>query len=67
VDLLDRVDPCLGVRLHRQAQIAERNESGGGMATAGIVLGWVGVGFLVLFLGIVVVAGLTRETAAGFE
>ncbi len=47
-------------------QIAERNESGGGMATAGIVLGWVGVGFLVLFLGIVVVAGLTRETA-GFE
>jgi hypothetical protein len=31
-------------------QIRERGESGGGMATAGIVLGWVGVGFLVVFL-----------------
>src|SRR5215217_5212754 len=29
-------------------QIRERGESGGGMATAGIVLGWIGVGFLVL-------------------
>ena len=31
-------------------QIRERSETGGGMATAGIVLGWVGVGFLLLFL-----------------
>ena len=31
-------------------QIRERGETGGGMATAGIVLGWVGVGFLLLFL-----------------
>lgn len=31
-------------------QIAERGEGGDGMATAGIVLGWIGVGFLVLFL-----------------
>ena len=29
-------------------QIRERGEAGGGMATAGIVLGWVGVGFLAL-------------------
>jgi hypothetical protein len=29
-------------------QIRERNEAGAGMATAGIVLGWIGVGFLVL-------------------
>ena len=37
-------------------QIRERGEAGGGMATAGIVLGWVGVGVLVF--GIVVgVAG----------
>jgi hypothetical protein len=42
-------------------QIAERNESGGGMATTGIVLGWVGVGFLILFVGIVIVAGLSRD------
>ena len=36
-------------------QIRERGEAGGGMATAGIVLGWVGVGFLLfgLFVGIV--------------
>src|SRR4051794_2567086 len=29
-------------------QIRQRGESGGGMATAGIVLGWVGVGFFVI-------------------
>ena len=29
-------------------QIRERNEAGGGMATAGIVLGWIGVGILAL-------------------
>ncbi|WP_172639426.1 DUF4190 domain-containing protein [Streptomyces tailanensis] len=31
-------------------QIKERHEGGGGMATAGIVLGWVGVGVLSLLL-----------------
>ncbi|MFG2556942.1 DUF4190 domain-containing protein [Streptomyces sp. NPDC048581] len=31
-------------------QIRERHESGDGMATAGIVLGWVGVGVLALLL-----------------
>jgi hypothetical protein len=39
-------------------QIRERGEAGGGMATAGIVLGWIGVGFLALAL----VAGI----ASGF-
>ena len=29
-------------------QIRERGEGGGGMATAGIVLGWIGVGILCL-------------------
>jgi hypothetical protein len=35
-------------------QIRERHEGGGGMATAGIVLGWVGVGVvaLLLFVGL---------------
>jgi hypothetical protein len=35
-------------------QIRERNEAGGGMATAGIVLGWIGVGLfaLVIVIGI---------------
>ena len=31
-------------------QIRERGQSGDGLAIAGIVLGWVGVGFLILFL-----------------
>ncbi len=30
-------------------QIAERSEAGDGMATAGIVLGWIGVGTFALF------------------
>ena len=40
-------------------QIRERGEAGGGMATAGIVLGWIGVGILafVLLFGIAVRAG----------
>lgn len=33
-----------------QRQIRERYESGGGMATAGIVLGWVGIGVLTLLV-----------------
>jgi hypothetical protein len=39
-------------------QIRERGEAGGGMATAGIVLGWIGVGFLAL--------GLVAGLATGF-
>ncbi len=31
-------------------QIRERGEAGGGLATAGIVLGWVGVGVLALVM-----------------
>jgi hypothetical protein len=36
-------------------QIRERNESGDGLAVAGIVLGWVGVGVLGLFLLLMVI------------
>ncbi|MCZ2810956.1 DUF4190 domain-containing protein [Modestobacter sp. VKM Ac-2979] len=39
-------------------QIRERGENGGGMATAGIVLGWVGVGLFV----IVVLFGVAAST-----
>ena len=35
-------------------QIAERGEAGGGLATAGIILGWIGVGFFALFLAFMV-------------
>jgi hypothetical protein len=38
-------------------QIRQRGESGGGMATAGIVLGWIGIGFLV----IAIVAGVASS------
>ena len=38
-------------------QIRERGESGGGMATAGIVLGWIGVGFI----GLAVVLGIAAS------
>jgi ABC-type lipoprotein release transport system permease subunit len=40
-------------------QIAERNEQGAGLATAGIVLGWVGIGALVLVVIIAIIVGLT--------
>ena len=36
-------------------QIRDRNESGRGMAIAGVVLGWIGVGTLVLFIVLLVV------------
>ena len=39
-----------------QSQIRERGDAGGGMAVAGIVLGWVGVGFLALFFAFVATA-----------
>ncbi|MGH3825786.1 MAG: DUF4190 domain-containing protein [Pseudonocardiaceae bacterium] len=35
-------------------QIRERGEGGGGLAIAGIVLGWVGVGFLAIFVIVLV-------------
>jgi hypothetical protein len=37
-------------------QIRERNQGGRGMAIAGIVLGWVGVGALILFVIILIAA-----------
>ncbi|MGI9120419.1 MAG: DUF4190 domain-containing protein [Acidimicrobiales bacterium] len=40
-------------------QIKERGEAGDGMATAGIILGWIGIGVFVLFMGIFVVVGLS--------
>lgn len=42
-----------------RSQIRQRNESGGGMAIAGIVLGWIGVGFLVL---VIILAVVGRST-----
>ncbi|MGH3909384.1 MAG: DUF4190 domain-containing protein [Pseudonocardiaceae bacterium] len=39
-----------------RSQIRERGESGDGMAIAGIVLGWIGIGILGLILFFAVVA-----------
>lgn len=39
-----------------KSQIKQRNEGGDGMATAGIVLGWVGVGILLAILGVAAVS-----------
>ncbi|NKQ52579.1 DUF4190 domain-containing protein [Amycolatopsis sp. K13G38] len=43
-------------------QIKERNESGGGMAIAGIVLGWIGVGTAALVLALLVIGLLAHGT-----
>ncbi|MGY1729149.1 DUF4190 domain-containing protein [Geodermatophilus sp. SYSU D01062] len=40
-----------------RSQIRERGESGDGMAIAGIVLGWVGIGFI----GIALLAGIAAS------
>ena len=40
-------------------QIRERGEGGGGMATAGIVLGWIGIAFLILSFGFLMVPGFS--------
>ena len=40
-----------------RGQIRESGQKGDGMAIAGIVLGWVGVGFLLLFILIAITAG----------
>lgn len=43
-------------------QIRERNQSGEGLATAGIVLGWIGVGTLVLVLLLVPLGTFSSTT-----
>ena len=40
-------------------QIAERGDGGAGLATAGIVLGWVGVGVLGAVIAIFIITGIT--------
>jgi Domain of unknown function (DUF4190) len=42
-------------------QIRERGESGGGMATAGIVLGWIGIGFLALVIVLAVASSSSSD------
>ncbi len=47
-----------------KSQIAERNEAGGAMATAGIVLGWIGVGTFALFFVLPFLGGMLAGLAS---
>ena len=42
-------------------QIRERNESGRGMAIAGVVLGWVGLGTLAIFIIVIIVSAASQR------
>ncbi|MCB9390658.1 MAG: DUF4190 domain-containing protein [Acidimicrobiia bacterium] len=53
-----------GYMARRQIAESGGREQGGGLATAGIVLGWIGVGVLVfIFLAVVVGGGLLAGSA----
>lgn len=47
-----------------RGQIRERGESGDGMAIAGIILGWIGIGTLVLFLIPILIAVFSATTVS---
>ena len=47
-------------------QIRERNQSGDGMAIAGIVLGWIGVGVIGLLILVFAIAGTTTGSSSGY-
>jgi Domain of unknown function (DUF4190) len=46
-------------------QIREKNQNGDGMAIAGIVLGWIGVGTLVLVI-VIAIAGASSGPSSGY-
>jgi hypothetical protein len=48
-----------------RSQIRERGDSGGGMAIAGIVLGWIAVALFILFILLFVVVGITLTSKSG--
>ena len=50
-----------GYLAKREIQRSEKPLDGNGMATAGIVLGWVGIGTMVLMIGLVVIGLMTEK------
>lgn len=57
-----------GYMAKRQIAASNGNEGGGGLATAGIVLGWIGIGLGVLFFVlIIVVAGLGHSSGSTYQ
>jgi hypothetical protein len=47
----------------RQIDASNGREGGGGMATAGIVLGWVGIGILIVVIVIAIIAAATNHSS----
>jgi hypothetical protein len=54
-----------GYMAKKQIEQSNGREGGGGMATAGIVLGWIGVGTLVLIIVIGFIAALAGHSSNG--
>jgi hypothetical protein len=52
-----------GYVARNQIDKSHGSQTGRGMAVAGIVLGWVGVGFLTLFILLMILASLTSDPA----
>ena len=50
-----------------RSQIRRTGEQGAGMALAGLILGWIGVGFMVLvvIVAVAIVAAVSSGTGAG--
>ena len=49
-----------------RGQIRQRGQSGDGMAIAGIVLGWIGVGVFLLIFVVFVFGGIVSSTSTGY-
>lgn len=45
-----------------RSQIRERGEGGAGLATAGIVLGWIGIAVLVAIFAFFIIAGIAESS-----
>lgn len=54
-----------GYMAKKQIQQSNGREGGGGMATAGIVLGWIGVGTLTVFIVLIFIGALVGHSGNG--
>lgn len=46
-----------------KGQIRQRNDQGGGLATAGIIIGWIGFALFLLGVGAIIVLGVWAESS----
>jgi hypothetical protein len=54
-----------GYMAKKQIQQSNEREGGGGMATAGIVLGWIGVGTFTLMIVIIIIGAVAGHSGNG--